>query len=380
MYWNYLAAIGALIWLAIMLLPWRPWDTREVMDSTSAPSDPDLSGITVIIPARNEAEAIGTTLSGVKAQGHNLAIVVVDDGSTDETAAAAGALGGQNLRILSGEPLPPGWSGKVWGLEQGFRHVDTPLTLLIDADIELQPGIVVMLRQKLKEDSLPFISLMAQPRMVSVWERLLMPAFIYFFKMLYPFRLSNSGFTGVAAAAGGCILLESRLIEEIGGFEAIRNELIDDCALAKRVKSLGYRTWIGLTHSVHSLRRYENLAGIWNMVARTAFFQLRYSWLFLVGTTAIMLMLFWLPVAGFFFPGASAKIISACALAGLILSYLPTLKFYGQSRGWALAMPVIATLYLAMTWSSAIRCWVGAGLPWKGRFYTRDEKASWQIS
>jgi hopene-associated glycosyltransferase HpnB len=377
-YWNYVAAMGALIWLAIMLLPWRPWDTREVMDSNSASSDADLSDITVLIPARNEAQVIGAALSSLKTQGRDLAIVVVDDRSTDETPAVAEAMGGQNLCILSGEVLPPGWSGKLWALDQGFRHVDTSLTFLIDADIELQPGILGMLRQKLKEDSLHFISLMAQPRMVSFWERLLMPAFVYFFKMLYPFRLSNSGFPGVAAAAGGCILLESRLIEEMGGFEAIRNELIDDCALAKRARSLGYRTWIGLTHSVHSRRRNENLAAIWNMVARTAFCQLRYSWLLLVGTTAIMLMVFWLPVAGFFFPGASAKIISACALAGLVLSYVPTLRFYGRPRPWALAMPVIASLYLAMTWSSAIRFWIGTGLSWKGRCYTRDDKAKWQ--
>jgi len=362
-----------------MLLPWRPWDTSEVMDSTSASSDADLSGITVIIPARNEAEVIGRTLSSLKTQGHDLAIIVVDDRSTDETAAAAEAIGGQNSRILSGEALPPGWSGKLWALEQGFRHVDTPLTLLIDAEIEVQLGIVVELRQKLKEGALHFVSLMAQPRMVSFWERLLMPAFVYFFKMLYPFRLSNSGFSGVAAAAGGCIMLETRLIKEIGGFEAIRNELIDDCALAKRVKSLGYRTWIGLTHSVHSLRRYDNLAGIWNMVARTAFFQLHYSMLFLVGTTAIMLIVFWLPVAGLFFAPVSAKIISACALAGLVLSYIPTLRFYGRSRAWGLTMPLIAILYLAMTWSSAFRFWVGAGPSWKGRFYTKDNKAKWQI-
>ena len=171
--------------------------------------------------------------------------------------------------------------------------------------------------------------------------------------------------------------VKSRLIEEMGGFEAIRNELIEDCALAKRVKSLGRRTWIGLPHSVHSQRCYENLAGTWNMVTRTAFCQLRYSWLLLVGTTAIMLMVFWLPVAGFFFPGTSAKIISACTLSGLVLSYVPTLKFYGRPRAWALAMPLIATLYLVMTWSSAIRFWVGAGLSWKGRYYTRDDKAKW---
>jgi hopene-associated glycosyltransferase HpnB len=375
MCWNYVAAIGVLVWLVIVFLPWRPWGTREVMDSTSTYSEVDLSDITGIIPARNEAEVIGRTLSSLKIQGHDLTIVVVDDRSTDETAAVAGAMRSENLRVLSGEPLPPGWSGKLWALQQGFRHVHTSLTFLIDADIELQPGILGMLSKKLKEDSLHFISLMAQPRMVSFCERLLMPAFVYFFKMLYPFRLSNSGFAGVAAAAGGCILLESRLIKEMGGFEAIRNELIDDCALAKRVKSLRYKTWIGLTHSVHSLRGYDNLAGIWNMVARTAFCQLRYSRLFLVGTTGIMLMVFWLPVAGLFFPAASAKIISACALAVMVLSYLPILRFYGRSRTWALAMPLIATLYLAMTWSSAIRFWVGTGSSWKGRYYTGDDKA-----
>ena len=374
MSWNYLAAIGAFIWSAILLLPWRPWDTREVMDSTSASPDADLSDITVLIPARNEAEMIGTTLSSLKNQEHDLAIVVVNDRSTDGTVSAAQTSGMRNLRIIFGEPLPADWSGKLWALEQGFRHVNTPLTLLLDADIELQPGIVQALRQKLKGNHLHLVSLMAQMRMVNFWERLLMPAFVYFFKMLYPFRLCNSSFTRVAAAAGGCILLETRLIKEIGGFKAIRNELIDDCALARRVKSLGYRTWIGLTHSVHSLRSYGNLAGIWIMVARTAFCQLRYSAILLGGTTMIMLMVFWLPIAGLFFPAAGAKIISACAFGALFLTYLPTLKFYGQSGAWALALPFIATLYLAMTWSSAVRYWVGSGSPWKGRFYARHKK------
>jgi hopene-associated glycosyltransferase HpnB len=374
MVWNYLASIGAFIWLTIILLPWRPWGTREYMDSPADSPDADLSDITVLIPARNEAEVISTTLSSLKTQGNDLPIVMVDDRSTDGTVTVAQASGIKNLRILSGEPLPADWSGKLWALEQGFRYVNTPLVLLIDADIELQPGIVQGLRRKLKENHLHLVSLMAQMRMVSFWERLLMPAFVYFFKMLYPFRLSNSGFRGVAAAAGGCILLEARLIREIGGFKAIRHKLIDDCALAKRVKSLGYRTWIGLTHSVRSLRSYGTLEGIWNMVARTAFFQLRYSAVLLAGTTAIMLTVFWLPVAGLFFPAASAKIISACALAALILSYLPTLKFYGQSRGWALALPLISALYLAMTWSSAIRFWVGTGSRWKGRFYSRHKK------
>jgi len=374
MVWDYLAAIGAFIWLAILLLPWRPWSTREYLDSSEGSPDADLSDITVLIPARNEAEGISTTLSSLKTQGQALAIIVVDDRSTDGTVTVAQAIGIKDLRIISGDPPPADWTGKLWALDQGFRYVNTPLVLLIDADIELRPGVVQGLRRKLKEDHLHFVSLMAQMRMVTFWERLLMPAFVYFFKILYPFRLSNSSYSGVAAAAGGCILLETRLINEIGGFKAIGNALIDDCALAKRVKSLGYRIWIGLTHSVHSLRSYEDLSGIWNMVARTAFFQLRYSAVLLVGTTAMMLTVFWLPVAGLFFPAASAKIISACGLAALMVSYLPTLKFYEKSIGWALALPLVATLYLAMTWSSAIRFWVGTGSQWKGRFYARHEK------
>jgi hopene-associated glycosyltransferase HpnB len=374
MYWIYLAMIGAFFWLVILFLPWRPWDIREVIDSAPACPDLDLSDITVLIPARNEAEVIATTLSTLNNQGHDLAMVVVDDRSTDGTLAIAQTSGAQNLRVLSGELLPAEWSGKLWALEQGFRHVSTPLTLLLDADIELRPGIIQTLRQKLRENHLQLISAMAHMRMVNLWERSFMPAFVYFFKMLYPFRLSNSGSTRMAAAAGGCILLETRLIEEIGGFKAMRKELIDDCALAKRVKALGYRTWIGLTHSVYSLRSYEDLADIWNMVARTAFCQLRYSAILLAGTTMIMLLVFWLPIAGLFFPAVIAKVISACALAAMILSYLPTLKFYGQSRSWALLLPLIATLYLAMTWSSAIRFWVGTGSPWKGRFYRPDKK------
>jgi len=373
--WNGLAAIGAFIWLAILLLPWRPWSTREFLDSSGSSPNAALSDLTVLIPARDEAEVIGTTLSSLKTQGQALSIVVVDDRSTDGTVTVAQSSGINNLRILSGEPLPVDWSGKLWALEQGFRYVNTPLVLLIDADIELQPGIVQQLYRKLKEDHLHFVSLMAQLRMVSFWERLLMPAFVYFFKMLYPFRLSNSSFRRVAAAAGGCILLEAQLIREIGGFKTIRNELIDDCTLAKRVKSLGYKTWIGLTHSVRSLRSYEHLGGIWNMVARTAFFQLRYSAALLAGTTAMMVAVFWLPVAGLFFPGAGAKIISCCAIAAMILTYLPTLRFYRQPGGWAVALPVIATLYLAMTWSSAMRFWVGTGSSWKGRFYEKRRKS-----
>jgi hopene-associated glycosyltransferase HpnB len=221
----------------------------------------------------------------------------------------------------------------------------------------------------MQERDVQLISLMAELRMDTFWEKLLMPAFIYFFKLLYPFRLSNTGTSRVAAAAGGCILLETRLLHEIGGFDSLRGELIDDCALARRIKTLGYKTWIGLTHSVRSIRPYEKLRTIWEMVARTAFTQLHYSGLLLALCTAIMVLSFVVPGLGLFLPSGMAKFFSALGLAIMILCYLPTLKFYGLPGRWALALPLIGILYLAMTWTSAMRYWLGGGSHWKGRSY-----------
>jgi hopene-associated glycosyltransferase HpnB len=311
MEWTCLTLASAVVWFGILLLPWRPWGTREVLDSDAPSADEDLRDITVLIPARNEAACIAATLSALKAQGRNISIVLVDDQSMDGTARIASQTAGENLRMIPGEPLPGGWTGKLWALEQGTRHVHTSLTLLLDADIELRPGILALLRKKMAEDNLQFISLMADLRMVGFWERLLLPAFVYFFRLLYPFHLANSSSSRVAAAAGGCILMETRLIDEMGGFQALRGELIDDCALAKRVKSLGYRIWIGLTHSARSLRPYDRLGALWNMVARTAYAQLAYSPLLLFFCTAMMIIAFGLPTFGLFFLRGSARVISA---------------------------------------------------------------------
>ncbi|MBC8419488.1 MAG: glycosyltransferase [Proteobacteria bacterium] len=366
---TYLAVIGACIWTAILLLPWRPWATSEVLDASTDLTGDDLGDITVLIPARNEAGTIETTLAGIKDQGEGLHVILVDDRSSDGTARKARAIVGDNLHIIPGKPLPDGWSGKLWALEQGLGHVDSKLLLLLDADIALKPGILQALRRKLEQDGLQLISLMAALRMEIFWERLLMPAFIYFFKMLYPFRLSNSRFPWVAAAAGGCILLKTDTLREIGGFGALRNELIDDCALARRFKTSGFRTWIGLSHAACSLRPYEHLKTIWDMVARTAFNQLRYSALLLFLCTIIMMILFWFPFTGLFLSSTLSKIISAWAIGTMVLTYLPTLRFYGLSMGWAIFLPLIGTLYLAMTWTSAIRFWQGKGSVWKGRSY-----------
>ncbi|NIA08303.1 MAG: glycosyltransferase [Nitrospiraceae bacterium] len=368
--WSFFVLIGSLMWLAILLVPWRPWHTDIFLDSDSSLSQGNLDKITVLIPARNEMETIELVCAGLEAQGSDLNIILIDDRSKDSTVEVARkAVKGKGLRIISGRPLPPGWTGKLWALEQGLPFIKTPLTLLIDADIKLQPGILIALEKTMKQNGIGFASLMAEMRMVSFWERLLMPAFVYFFKLIYPFRLSNSSSSKIAAAAGGCILVETRLLREIGGFQALRGELIDDCALAKKVKSMGHKTWIGLTHSVQSLRAYNGLGAIWDMVARTAFTQLDRSCFSLIVCTLIMVMAFWSPVIGLLFPGAMVKVLALAGLGAMIWSYLPTLKFYGVSKGWALAFPVVGTLYLAMTWASAIQYWFGEGSHWKGRAY-----------
>ncbi len=370
------AITGAAIWLTILLLPWRPWSTNEVLDVSSPLPEVDLGDITVLIPARNEAETIKATLPALTAQGRGLNIILIDDQSSDGTGQVARKAVDENLLIIKGKSLPSGWTGKLWALEQGRSHIRTPFTLLLDADIEPLPGIIGELKRAMQERDVQLISLMAELRMDTFWERLLMPAFIYFFKLLYPFHLSNSSSSKVAAAAGGCILLETRLLHEIGGFDSLRGELIDDCALARRIKTLGYKTWIGLTHSVRSIRPYEKLRTIWEMVARTAFTQLHYSGLLLALCTAIMVLSFVVPGLGLFLPSGMAKFFSALGLAIMILCYLPTLKFYGLPGRWALALPLIGILYLAMTWTSAMRYWLGGGSHWKGRAY--DSKGSWR--
>ncbi|OQY46564.1 MAG: glycosyl transferase [Desulfobacteraceae bacterium 4572_87] len=364
-----LTLVGTFLWIIILLLPWRPGSTREFLDGEPDDCHEDLSNITVLIPARNEAAVIRDTLSGILAQGRHIKVILVDDQSEDKTASLAGKMRLNNLKIVSGRPLPDGWSGKLWALHQGFQRVDTPLVLLLDADIELKPGILSKLLREMGTRKVHLISLMAYLRMISPWERLLMPAFIYFFKLLYPFHLSNSRFRGVAAAAGGCILIRTDMLKAIGGFSAVRGELIDDCALARKVKAIGGRTWIGLSHSALSLRAYDQPGVIWNMVARTAFHQLHDSISLLLLVTGTMLLMFLMPMIGLFFPSLTAGISSLCGLSAMILGYTPTLKFYGLNWKWAFFMPLIGLLFLSMTWTSAIRFWQGKGAEWKGRAY-----------
>ena len=357
-------AAAAVMWLAVLLVPWHPWSTAEQLDATEPSSPVDLSEITVLIPARDEAAVIGTTVAALRAQGPGLRIVVIDDQSTDGTADLARAAGAE---VIPGAPLGAGWVGKLWALEQGRRVVRTPITLLVDADIELRPGLVPALLARRAADGRQLVSLMAVLETRTVWERLLIPAFVYFFKLLYPFRLANSANRIVAAAAGGCVLVDTLMLERIGGFGSLRDALIDDCALARRVKDAGGRTWVGLTHSAISLRRMPTLGAIWDMVARSAFAQLRFSTVLLAVCIALLVLAFWIPPIGLFVP--TARWYAVVALVAMMASYVPLLRYYGHSPAWALTLPLAGTLYLLMTISSAVRAWRGVRSRWKGRAY-----------
>jgi hopene-associated glycosyltransferase HpnB len=369
---SILIILGSLAWPCILLFPWKPGSTRERLDSDDASPEPDLSDVTVLIPARDEAESIRGTLAALEQQGQNLAVIVIDDQSSDGTADLAKKSFGGNLRVLHGKELPAaGWVGKLWALEQGREAATSELILLLDADIELAPGTIGVLTSKLKAENLDLVSLMAELRMQTLWEKVLSPAFIFFFKLLYPFAVGNDPRSRLGVAAGGCVLIRADKLEAIGGFSALRTSIIDDCELAKRVKQVGGKTWIGLTHSARSQRPYPSLSSFWNMVARTAFTQLRYSLLLLLLTTLLMVFVFWCPVLGLAHRSMTVRTVSWVGLVSMWAAYLPVVRFYRQTPFLVITLPVVASLYLLMTWSSAIRYWRGQRSMWKGRSYGR---------
>ena len=363
------ASAALLAWLIVLIAPWRAWSTRECLAAEASRRCESLDDVTVLIPARDEAETLPKTFACLWRQGPGLDILVVDDQSRDSTREIAQGSGVAGVRVISGAALPEGWTGKVWAQAQARPFLDRPLVLLLDADIALAPGMIATLRARLRERRLGLVSLMAELPMEGFWERLLIPAFVYFFKLVYPFRVANSPSKRVAAAAGGCVLLELRALDAIGGFASLRDAIIDDCTLARRVKDAGFGVWIGLTRSVTSHRRYRGLGGIWRMVTRTAFTQLRYSWLLLALCTLLMVVCFLSPVLISFSPEPSARAIAVAAWLFMWLAYLPTLRFYRLPAAWGLLMPFIGLLFLIMTWDSARRYLLGERSTWRGRRY-----------
>jgi hopene-associated glycosyltransferase HpnB len=371
---SILIIIGSLAWPLILLLPWKPWSTQERLENEGSTPEIDLSDITVLIPARDEAAAIRQTLSALEQQGRDLGVIVIDDQSSDGTADLAKRSFRGDLRVLPGKPLPDGWVGKLWALEQGRQLAATELIGLLDADIELVPGTIGALKSKLKAGDFCLVSLMAELRMQTFWEKMLSPAFIFFFKLLYPFALGNDPDSRLGVAAGGCILIRADTLRAMGGFGSLRSSIIDDCALAKKVKLLGGKTWIGLTHAAKSQRPYPSLSSFWSMVARTAFTQLHYSVQLLLVTTFLMLVLFWCPAFGIFYPSMLTRAVAWLGLLSMLAAYLPLVRFYRQTPFLVLTLPVVASLYLLMTWSSAFRYWNGQRSVWKGRRYGKNGK------
>jgi len=321
----------------------------------------------VVIPARNEADTIERTVRSLKQQAwpSDLRVLVVDDQSDDSTAALAGAAGAE---VITGEPLPPGWTGKLWAVAQGVERAlaDSPdYLLLTDGDIEHAPDSIASLVSRAEAWKLDLASFMVRLRTDNFAERLLLPAFVFFFLKLYPPRWISQSGSRTAGAAGGCILIRPAALLRIGGIAAIRGHLIDDCALAREVKHRG-RIWMGLTSTTRSVRAYDGFADVRSMVSRTAFTQLRHSTILLAGTVA-GLALTYLAAPVLVLAGGWPSLLGIAIWGGMSASYIPTLLFYRLSPLWALLLPLTASFYAVATLESAIRYWRGAGGVWKGR-------------
>ncbi|MFF2652575.1 glycosyltransferase [Streptomyces sp. NPDC058045] len=380
LWWISVVSLAGWLWLLLgQGFFWRT-DVR-----LPPPAEPGVwPSVCVVVPARDEAEVLPSSLPSLLAQEYpgRAEIFLVDDGSTDGTGGLARQLaerqGGLPLTVASpGEP-PAGWTGKLWAVRHGIalaRARDPEYLLLTDADIAHGPLSLRDLVASAEGGGFDLVSLMARLRVAGVWERLVVPAFVYFFAQLYPFRWIGRPGTRTAAAAGGCVLLRTSAAVRAGVPEVIREAVIDDVALARAVKGGGGRIWLGLAGDVHSVRPYPRLGDLWRMVSRSAFAQLRHSVLLLAGTVAGLALVYLVPpvalVAGLgsgVWPVAAVGGLGWLVMAG---TFLPMVRYYGLGGWWAPLLPFTALLYLLMTVDSAVQHFRGRGAAWKGRTYAR---------
>ncbi len=362
------AAFSVVVWLALLFFRGGFWRADQRLDPTP-PAPRHWPDVVAVIPARNEAPTIGRAVASLLDQDYPgaFSVIVVDDDSDDGTAAAAGA--SDRLTVVSGKPLAPGWTGKLWAVHQGLERArEAAFVLLTDADIEHPRQSLRRLVAKAEQGGLDLVSLMVKLRCETFWERLLIPAFVFFFQKLFPFSRVNDRRRPEAAAAGGCMLVRRAALERCGGIEAIRGRLIDDCALAAAIKP-GGPIWLGLTQELHSLRSYRRLGEVWAMVARTAYEQLRRSPLALAGTLMGMAMVYLVPPLAAVSGDAVAAAFGIAAWLLMIAAYQPTLRLYGLPPWHGLLLPLAALFYTLMTMDSARRQWRGQGGAWKGRSY-----------
>ncbi len=384
--------IAALIVAGVLLLAWlylflsrARFPAHSLLEFIETEKVPDgWPAVSIVIPARNEGEILRFSLPSVLASYYpRLEVLLVDDCSEDSTAQTARQIGEQHdtvaFRVVAGTTTPPGWRGKPWALEQGLRASRGEWILFTDADVTYDPRLVRDLVRMAVRHGYQMASLMVLLRSETFWDRLLIPAFFFFFHLLYPFHWVRSARSRTAAAAGGCVLVERAALEGAGGLEAIRDAWIDDLALARALKRSGANIYLGATVQAASFRRYGTLKSLRQMVTRSAFTQLRYSWGLLALTLAGLAALFGLPLAGVV--AVSLGIFAArpeglqlllgvsigSTLGFMILAYVPALRLYRLPVVWALTLPAAALVYAAMTIESALAHTLGDGVRWKGR-------------
>jgi hopene-associated glycosyltransferase HpnB len=368
--------VTVLIWLYLLLERGGVW--RVSAQLAPLPVDHDLARtIVAVIPARNEAGVIGDAVRSLLQQdfGGSMHVVVVDDGSTDGTdgaavqaAAGIGALA--QLSVISGAPLPPEWSGKVWAMSQGVAaaaRLAPDYLLFTDADIHHAPENVAALLTIAEAQSRDLVSFMVKLRQDTLAEKILIPAFVFFFLLLYPPAWIARADRRIAGAAGGCILIRPAALERIGGLRAIRSQIIDDCALARAVKDAGGSIWLGLTRSARSIRSYGSFTEIGRMISRTAFNQLRHSYALLTATIAGLILTYLLPPLSLLSGRPVAMALGATGWILMSLAYAPVVRFYRQSPLWSVCLPAIAMFYAWATIHSAVQYSLGRGGRWKGR-------------
>jgi hopene-associated glycosyltransferase HpnB len=367
-------SLALLAWVYLILFRGRFWRVNRLLAEQSADS-PLAALIAVVVPARNEAVNIARAVRSLANQSvRGLHIFVVDDHSSDGTAAAArtavSSIDESKLTIISGRPLPRGWTGKLWAVQQGIdaaMELNPQFLLLTDADVEHAPDNIATLASMAERQGYDLVSFMVKLHCQSLAEKLLIPAFVFFFFMLYPPAWIHSPQRRIAAAAGGCMLVRPEMLERAGGIAAIRSEIIDDCALARRIKRAGGRIWLGLTASTHSLRRYGSFGEIQRMIARTAFNQLQHSATMLTGAVFGLALVYLLPLVLLLTGNWRLMLLGGAAYLLMLIAYLPMVRFYGLWAGWALALPLAALFYVVSTVDSARKFWSGHGGEWKGR-------------
>jgi hopene-associated glycosyltransferase HpnB len=383
-----IALLSLVIWIYLVAGRGQFWRTQPVMLDRrllTPPASMVWPTVAIVIPARNEAAMLPQTLEPLLQQDYPgiYQVYLVDDQSDDGTGAIAQELAAANpgitCEIIQSQSLPPGWTGKLWALHQGLEAAAaSDYVLLTDADICHDRASLRYLILKAETEQRDLVSLMVQLRCESFWERLLIPAFVFFFAKLYPFSWVNRPDRATAAAAGGCSLVRRSALDDIGGIAALKDALIDDCTLAAKIKHRSSSTndrkiWLGLTEDIRSLRPYDDLASIWNMVARTAYTQLNYSPLLLLGTIVGMALVYLVAPIGIIYSLFSQQWgllgITIVTYGLMAISYRPTIQFYRCPLIYALALPLIGLMYNLMTIDSARRHWQGKGGQWKGRSY-----------